>query len=45
MLFYEKWSMPKAHRPHDVAEVIPGKELLLLGVEQVKADLDVSREA
>ena len=35
--------MPEAHRPHDVAEVIPGEELLLLRVKQVKADLSSSR--
>ena len=29
----------EAHRPHDLAEVICGQELHLLGVEQVEADL------
>ena len=37
--------MPEAHRPHDVAEVVPREELLLLRVKQVKADLDSSRVA
>ena len=31
--------MPEAHCPHDVAEVVPGEELLLLRVKQVKAHL------
>ena len=31
--------MPEAHCPHDVAEVVPGEEFLLLRVKQVKADL------
>merc|ERR1711935_1123354 len=30
----------EAHRPHDVTEVISGKELLLLSIEQVEADLE-----
>merc|ERR1719151_176716 len=30
---------PEAHCPHDVAEVVPGEELLLLRVKQVKAHL------
>ena len=29
----------EAHRAHDLAEVVRGQELLLLGVEQVEADL------
>merc|ERR1712226_600187 len=29
----------EAHRPHDVTQVISRKELLLLGIEQVEADL------
>ena len=32
--------MPEAHCPHDVAEVVPGEELLLLRVKQVKAHLE-----
>ena len=34
--------MPEAHRPHDVAEVIPGEELLLLRVKEVKAHLGIN---
>ena len=29
----------EAHGPHDLAEVISGEEILLLGVKQVKANL------
>ena len=31
----------EAHGPHDLAEVISGQEVLLLGVEQIKANLEV----
>merc|ERR1719370_1617804 len=30
---------PEAHRPHDLAEVVGGEEILLLRVEQIKANL------
>ena len=29
----------EAHGPHDLAEVVGGKEILLLGVEEIKAHL------
>ena len=32
----------EAHRPHDLAKVVCGEELLLLGVKQVEADLETS---
>ena len=31
----------EAHGPHDLAEVISGEEVLLLGVKQIKANLEV----
>ena len=34
----EFW-MPESHCSHDVAKVVSREELLLLGVEQVEADL------
>ena len=38
----QKWKLEcltNELRPHDVTEVISGKELLLLSIEQVEADL------
>ena len=37
----EFW-MPESHRPHDVTKVVSREELLLLGVKQVEADLEIS---
>merc|ERR1719234_1340908 len=30
----------ESHCPHDIPEVIPGKELLLLGIKEVEADFE-----